>query len=216
MCPWPRETFPSAEGKFTPQSHKLWSNPDSLLALRSLCVRSLKEGLIIQKGLREKNKTSASQVEWSHELGEVYSLHMPIQSSLRDESHVLKANTFSKACPRQSQLHSNQMETVPFHEWCLPEPLLMNNAEQHKRAAYLILASPYHYYFNFHEAFIQRFNNVLFDRLVTWEGKFATGKLRAAVHTPDGRDSIQRETGRLERWVCVNLKAPEGLNSTSQ
>lgn len=51
------------------------------------------------------------------------------------------------------------------------------------------------------------------DRLVMWKGKLATGKLRAAVDTPEGRDGFQRENDRLESWVCVNLVAPGELTT---
>lgn len=53
---WQRGPAYSAEWKFTSQPHKFWCNHNFLLALKSLYPSSLREGIIIWKGLREKNK----------------------------------------------------------------------------------------------------------------------------------------------------------------
>lgn len=90
----------SAGWKFRPQPYEFWCNRNFLLALKSLYLSSLREGIIIWKGLRDKNKTSACQADWSHEPGEDYSPHKPIHGSLSDESHTLKAKTLDKGCPR--------------------------------------------------------------------------------------------------------------------
>lgn len=75
VCPWLPKSSCSTEWKFTFHPQQFWYNCNFLLALKSLYFRSLREGIIIRKGLREKNKTSPCQTDWSYEPGKDYSLH---------------------------------------------------------------------------------------------------------------------------------------------